>query len=334
MFTRTNFNRELLSLILIVIVLSAVWINKAEGVSVSAETSATWTTIQTDFSYLTHALTCTDTNLCIAVGQGNLIARSTNGGQTWQEITTDDTFMLMGVDCATPTLCIASGHGGKTLRSIDTGLTWQRSDLPIEHLLNDITCISDLDCIAVGAVGTVARTDDGGHSWILPIMQPLAGAYLQHIDCFTTAFCMTGAASTAAVSIDQGRSWQTRPSDIQYLFTDAVCLSAQHCIVVGSDQIHRTTDGGQSWTMTFSQGSQGLSFSAIDCQNAQLCVAVKRNGQIIESYDGGLNWVVSAETGQSLMNVHCTSTSCIAISYNGTILKRTPVSVFRVLPPL
>ncbi|MEZ4700311.1 MAG: binary toxin-like calcium binding domain-containing protein [Rhodothermales bacterium] len=122
----------------------------------------------------------TDTG--IAVGDGSVFMRTTDGGRTWSRATVtgpDDTFL--DVDYAGDGIWYAVA-GTRIRRSTDDGLTWSAASLlvfdndgnPVERPdvgnLNAVSFISATtglvgDGMMADGFGRVYRTDDGGETW-------------------------------------------------------------------------------------------------------------------------------------------------------------------------
>ena len=109
---------------------------------------------------------CPRPSICVAVGEGGTIVRSTDGGRTWrrQPSGTPDDF-LYGVACPSPSTCVAVGGGGTILRSTDGGRTWRSQTSGTTNFLFGVTCASPSTCFAVGPRGTILRSADGGRTW-------------------------------------------------------------------------------------------------------------------------------------------------------------------------
>jgi hypothetical protein len=106
-------------------------------------------------------VSCTSTDLCVAVGTGGLI-ESWNG-TAWSIVPSPNSGTLNGVWCASAKRCLAVGanEGAALIESWD-GSTWStlESPKPQASALESVTCVLKTRCVAVGGytVGGAART--------------------------------------------------------------------------------------------------------------------------------------------------------------------------------
>jgi photosystem II stability/assembly factor-like uncharacterized protein len=102
-----------------------------------------------------------DGNTAIAVGSGEAVLRSENGGVSWSEVSIGS-HRLMGVGFASNSVVFAVGSGGIVLRSGDGGATWQEQPVVTTNALIGVAFASASRGVLVGDGGTILRTTSGG----------------------------------------------------------------------------------------------------------------------------------------------------------------------------
>lgn len=215
---------------------------------------------------------------------------------------------------------------------------------PGDALPTDVACISATVCVAGPGQEpfVMERTTNGGATWTAG---QNVGMAIDRLRC-TPVICIgVSQQPTIMVSTDQGVAWTswagTLPGLVagssNYALSDAVCVSATTCLVVGhmsalnespASVVLRTTNSGQSWTV-----STGLtatsSFDAIACPTATHCVTAGNAAvgnattwAVSLSNNGGVSWTnngyITSQGNAILTNVaslSCPSANvCYAVS--------------------
>ncbi len=197
----------------------------------------------------------TDRRRGVAVGQGETILRTTDGGLIWDRLP----FLGLGaqdlydVAFADAKVGIITGSLGKLLRTTDGGATWGVIDLGRRTDLHGVAFAGGLNGIVVGDSGSIYRTTDAGLSW-----------------------------SDRRVPIAQG-------------FGDVDMYGSNHAIAVGSEGIiYRTVDGGITWNR-HDAGTEfpigGVSyFNDSTIFAVGMSQPLLENSIILRSVDGGVGW--------------------------------------------
>ncbi len=225
-----------------------------------------------------------------------------------------------------------------------------------------ISCVSSTFCMSVGALGdkdqptgTVPADVWNGSTWTqtsLPV--PMSGdpptpAQPASVSCSGTTFCLAvgavppvhGIPPKQGMFVDRwdGSAWSSvsSPPTKEGVGPDAVdCLSAQACIVVGSN------DGaplavewnGTSWS-TMPNTAIGVDYlDSVSCPDSAACMAVgwTMNGTLASERWDGSQWSdvpianeVVGNIGEALTDVSCpTPSSCVAVGWHGVQI--TPTS--------
>lgn len=99
-----------------------------------------------------------------AVGEGGLIAKTTNSGTTWTAQTSGTTQMLNKVKFVSTNDGIAVGNAGVILRTTNGGTSWSLTTVGTQDL-NAVYYGSASQVWVVGNGGTILYSSNGGSSW-------------------------------------------------------------------------------------------------------------------------------------------------------------------------
>jgi photosystem II stability/assembly factor-like uncharacterized protein len=192
---------------------------------------------------------------------GEKFYRSTDGGQTWTELTPGFAVSQIAVaPSAAQTLYAgtaegcASGIPGDLRESTDGGATWAtRTGGPADLDINptDPTHLLGIRCDGVG------RSTDSGQTWT-----KLPGTGVTNFDgrslargvndrtVIYAAYLSEGGSLTLQRTSDDGRTWQTFPTDDVRGLTDLAVdpTDARRVYALTISGVLVSTDGGQTWT--------------------------------------------------------------------------------------
>lgn len=138
--------------------------------------------------------------------------------------------------------------------------------------LRGISAVNENVCWASGTGGTVLRTTDGGKTW---------------------------RSTGPAVSEETHAGQHTRRLDAlkELDFRDIEAFDADHAVIMSSgaaDQIYRTENGGQSWTLVFEAPNPDAFFDGIAFANSEVgwLMGDPLDGRllILHTRDGGRTW--------------------------------------------
>ena len=252
-----------------------------------------------------------DTNIVWAVGSGNSIIKTNDGGKTWVRITGPQTPSL--TDLSSISLVgyndiWISGGNGTVFNSKDGGSTWTVFDTNFFHngLMQGIHAINSQTAYVAGGIGTrgfIARTIDGGQTWdtIVPENNYNRNEWIGVKASDAAHIVVYGGRSHYMISVDSGHSWKndsvsgtggTGGADINCL----TMLNAQTWWgAFDYDGIFITTDSGASWTRQTSVGPGGMWLFGIDYYDRNLAIIVAQSsmsltGKIIKTSNGGSIW--------------------------------------------
>lgn len=110
-----------------------------------------------------------DAQHAIAVGNGGVILRSTDGGAQWSEVKdvplSEIANKFNRVRVAPGGTAIVTGEMGALLISRDYGASWTRLRDEEDLAWNDVALIDESRLVTVGEFGRILRSEDGGETW-------------------------------------------------------------------------------------------------------------------------------------------------------------------------
>ena len=263
-------------------------------------------------------ITCASTSDCFAVGRGDAILQTTNGGVSW----TQDSVSTL-----------PSGIGG---------------------IINSISCppnnvLATTTCYAVGGSGQqgnwvstnsfIIETTNGGVTWTLVLSTSTSPALTNEplkIACPAVNECWAVGNATPA-SPDEycstncltASNWTVGTLTTSYDYQGVNCPTTSQCYAVGYDV--GTGSSIYSWTGSGAPSSIGTIASdylySVSCSASSSCIAVGTTGSA--SFIEGCtttcttigNWAsetVPANVGGLLLGVSCVAGGCIATGTQGT----------------
>jgi photosystem II stability/assembly factor-like uncharacterized protein len=272
------------------------------------------------------------------VGSIGFVAESKNEGGSWAETSTGRTGSFRSIAFADELTGVAAfepGPGGseRALRTIDGGATWQSVDPDIKRP-NRVVFAGPGVGLLVGG-GEVAKSTTAGADWtdITPVPEPggnLLGAAILN------TYVLCGSGSRVFRTTTGGNSWEdltfetsgtTQFEDVAFFPGTEVavmvgtlrsfrsenggvtwapvnvraravaCVTADAAVAVG-DQILRSPDRGQTWTIVTVPSTALLEVAFADERHG---VAAGSEGLLMETLDGGQTWnVVSRQTSVRL----------------------------------
>lgn len=180
--------------------------------------------------------------LAIAVGNGGVILKSTDGGITWSSLTSSTTEDLYDVAMASATVGWAVGEDTKIMKTTDGGTTWTNvATTGIDA--RSVDAVSTSVVWVAGKSGTVLRSTNGGTTW-----SDLSAAV----------------ASTNVIST------------IDAISSTTAYIGGQNALFM------RTADSGVTWTsLTATAFDAGESISDISMYTTSYGVAVGNSGHVV-----------------------------------------------------
>jgi photosystem II stability/assembly factor-like uncharacterized protein len=204
-----------------------------------------------------------------SVGDGGTVLRTADGGETWEVMAIEGDPELTSVFFRSPEKGWTSGSvegRGVVFETKDGGKTWRIVESVADFRpssVNSVWFANELDGWAVGygekdgaPYGIVFRTKDGGAHWTL-----------QHIE---------------------------KKSEVRGIaFVDADFIDGRHAVLLGSDWILRTENGGSKWqAFDLPKTRDGDAFFGTDFISPAegWVVGGMYSGELLHTRDGGMHW--------------------------------------------
>ncbi|RJP32846.1 MAG: hypothetical protein C4536_05430 [Actinobacteria bacterium] len=195
-----------------------------------------------------------DVNTIWAVGSGETIIRTNNGGWTWalqNYITPIMDEWLEGISAVDGSTAWAVGNYGTILKTTDAGTTWTEQDTG-PNGFSGVAAVDAQTAWVVGLWGTILKTTDGGATWFPQdsgVEVALSG--ISAVDANTAWAVGTwerthpDEMSVIIKTTDGGATWVPQDSTIAAPLYDICAVNATTAWAVGKDgTILKTTGGG------------------------------------------------------------------------------------------
>ena len=271
----------------VVVALAAGWCLLLAGAG-AALAAPGWSQQSPGVSGDLHGIACTDGYHAWTVGDGGVVARTTDGGATWETEPTGVTAALLGATFANANDGWVTGVGGLVLATTDGGATWATQDAGTTAQLNAVAAVGANDVWAAGAAGVVLRSTDGGATWAAQTSG--TGADLADVT-FVDAWrgWAVGAGGTIVATTNGGATWAPQTSGTLADLAGVAFADATNGWAVGAQgTILHTTDGGAAWAVQGSATAADL--RAVAFANASKGWAAGKGGAIVATTNGGTTW--------------------------------------------
>lgn len=290
-----------------------------------------------------------------AVGIGNLVLRSADGGSTWQQAHRDSSqalAVLWAASFANKRRGWAAGMGS-IIATQDGGVSWSAQYSGTTRLrLDDIACSDPQHAWAVGhryqptsgsrpTSAVILATSDGGSNWHAQAAPPLdwlrgvAFADARHGWAVGEEEERLGGVILA--TDDGGRHWRVQQRYEWTSLWDVTCSDAGHVWVVGGPNqypvstlgptpppmIVATSDGGATWqTQLSADAKTDSTMSGVDFVDSLHGWAVGGGGRgvVLATSDGGHTWRPEPTGGQKAGGFHKYSSVSFADAQHGWIV--------------
>lgn len=213
---------------------------------VTTDGGATWATRDIKATGHLRSIDFIDTEHGFAVGDGGLLAITSDAGKSWQPLKTDLKENLAAIQFIGQQGWIA-GYDGVILHSADGGKTWTPQTTGTKESLESIFFLDANLGWAVGWAGTIVRTADGGKTWQLvksdAATWSLSGVYFKD----AKNGWAVGFAGSILRTHDGGATWQSLKSPSSAWLTAIAFDKANRGWVTADDSILSSEDGGETW---------------------------------------------------------------------------------------
>ncbi|UCG50498.1 MAG: hypothetical protein JSW58_09805 [Candidatus Latescibacterota bacterium] len=204
---------------------------------------------------------------------------------------------LRAVQALNANTIIAVGDSGTILKSADGGNTWDLIESGTTESLRQVSFLDEATGWIAGTNGVLLNSTDGGATWTLKT--PGFSTHFRDIQFIDENVGWAGGSAwgpvllegVVAISVDGGETWESQlsVSANSLFFVDA----ESGCVAGGDGQIHRTTDGGATWT-TIDVGAPGW-LGCVCFVNANIGWVAGWGGVVFKTIDGGATWTPQAD---------------------------------------
>ncbi|PID68201.1 MAG: hypothetical protein CR968_02785 [Flavobacteriia bacterium] len=185
----------------------------------------------------------------VVVGVLGTIVKTTDGGENWLTINSGTNRDLTQVEFVNDTTGYAVGFEGTLLKSTDAGSTWTALDSGTTEDLYSLSALNDQVFFISGNNGLLQKTIDGGNSWT--VLTTPSGIFVTDIQFFNEQL-----GYILMFNYNRGTLYKTSDGGINWSQVDDL-LWAFHFLnpntgFVVSDELKKTTDGGENFVTIFS----------------------------------------------------------------------------------
>jgi photosystem II stability/assembly factor-like uncharacterized protein len=219
-------------------------------VYVSTDAGASWTPSETKANAPLRAISFSDAQHGVVVGDSGQIFSTENGGRTWMErldaknqrFTTEHLMAVFSLG----NRVWAAGFDGIILVSANGGGTWERQDSGTTFGLENIFFSDQDHGWVVGWSGTILRTENGGKTW-KNVSSKLATWSLSWV--FFKDLKIGWAVGFNGLLLrtkDGGLSWESQKSPISEWLKSIAVDKGQRLWIANDDQLMVSSDG-EKW---------------------------------------------------------------------------------------
>jgi hypothetical protein len=264
------------------------------GVAYSRDFGQTFEQTALDGS-LTLALAVRATGEVYAATGTDGVLMSGSYGAVWSAVATETIAALnaqnvygLAVDPANPARVVAATNDGGLVASGDRGATWQRFGTGFSSRSSRQVVFDPADSrrLYVGAFngGGLNVSTDGGATWTSRrVGSPVSYVWSAAVDARTGA--------VLAGTVGEGL-WRSADGGTTFVRLGAATLTDVRAILADGDRLlaggrlglHRSTDGGATWTQPLTASVSNLT---VDPRNSAIVYAALQTGGVMRSRDGG-----------------------------------------------
>ncbi len=221
-------------------------------------------------------------------GNYGKILRTFNGGQSWiPYVYADTNIQFWGMHFVNSNTGFVAGSYGTILKTTNKGENWIQQTTTYQNALDGIWFINE-NTGYVGGSNIILKTTDAGSNWVNKV-----GSFISGFETAQSVYF----------------------SDVN---TGYYCTNTSNCRIV------KTTDGGDTWNLIFSQNDAGAGWG-MSFPNPLTGYVCTGAGKVVKTTDSGVTWgIQNTPLTENLYEIHFPSaqTGYIA-SWSGKILKTT-----------
>lgn len=175
--------------------------------------------------------------------------------------------------------------------------SWFQQNSNTTEILADVFFLNNDTGFACGANGTILKTTDGGTNWVAKNSTVTDGFNLIRFVDNNVGYASGIHNGMLVKSIDGGETWTNIGLNLTNKFDGGIWFTSPDTGVfaVGdsapfpnSSQIYKTTDGGLTWSIVYTGGTEWISYFFFGDKNNGYATAF--GGNVIKTTDGGGTW--------------------------------------------
>lgn len=251
-----------------------------------------------------------DATTVLAMIQGPFIGSypnvivSNDGGDSWTSACTGG---LMPCDVRSAVISgstlLGGTAGGGVFVSTDAGVTWDASNTGLAAGSVPDLILSGDHLVAHVSYGPLARSGDQGDTWNAPTVGLISHTAVDFAQSGDTLFAGTifsygwGGFAALSISTDEGDTWDVVDT-LPFWVNSIEVLDGILFAVDQSQGMHRSTDGGLSWSL-INNGlpDAGTAYPWLLGTSGQRLFAGVEGGDVYVSTDHGDSWSLSVASG-------------------------------------
>jgi photosystem II stability/assembly factor-like uncharacterized protein len=272
------------------------WAVGSDGdISKTCDGGETWVSQESGTDVFLTAISAVDAEVAWAVGQNGTIIKTSDGGVSWHAQFAGEARTFTQVSAVDANVAWALQEPGVVFKTFTGGSFWYPVYSGGPASLFGLCAVDAGTAWAVGENGYIVKTTDGGFTWRTQYSGVTGG--LSEVDAVDAdnAWAVEDYGSGVIRTVDGGDTWipTTEPG---YGLFDIDAVDADTAWAVGgSNLVHMTTDGGETWEDQLLPASIFNTYQvcAVDSGTAWALGSryFKSFGiTIFRTADGGANW--------------------------------------------
>jgi len=237
-----------------------------------------------------NGVSAVDDRTAWAVGDGNSIIRTADGGGRWtvQDPGVTGT-VFQGVAAVDFNTAWVVGYDGTVVRTTDGGSTWIEKPPSTSRDVNGICAIDPMTAWIVCDDGRIFKTGNGGDGWAQQAPGMFGDLYSVSAVDTSTAW-LVGSGGTIAKTTNGGTTWIPQLSGVPFALNSVCAIDTDNALVAGhGGAILRTTNGGTTWNPRPSGTSENL--MSVTATDPDVAWVAGNDGTVLKTTDGGATWV-------------------------------------------
>jgi RHS repeat-associated protein len=239
------------------------------------------------------------TGIGYAVGDRGTLLKTTDNGLTWLIIPLGTAADIEHVYFFNDAHGLIYDKSGNIWESTDAGLTWQAVGSLLSQLggklITDISFTSDnlAYLTASDAVNGYIYTSSAGNIGIdWSAQTSIRGTALTKVQMLNSSNGVAaGTDGNIFISTDAGNQWKAASGGLTGTISDMYFRDLNMGVILSGGNLSKTLDGGRTWAAA----STGTSYADIDISRSNNGYAIKTDGSIEFTSNGGLSWTAKVK---------------------------------------